>query len=90
MFRDKQSSIRKEISRLLEIKGKTIAFVKALVFFITNSVFLSIIRGRGTALHLPARATARAWPLQFEKIPSLMKAWIICSRSEPCCRSQLA
>lgn len=28
MFRDQQSSIRKEISRLLEIKGKTIAFVK--------------------------------------------------------------
>ena len=23
---------------------------------------------RGTALRLPARATARAWPLQFEKI----------------------
>jgi len=33
-FRDQQSSIRKEISRLLEIKGKTIAFVKASVFFV--------------------------------------------------------
>ena len=28
----------------------------------------SIIRGRGTALRLPAKATARAWPLQIEKI----------------------
>ena len=27
-----------------------------------------IIRGRGTDLRLPARATARAWLLQIEKI----------------------
>ena len=30
----------------------------------------SMIRGRGTALRLPVRATARAWPLQIEKIRS--------------------
>jgi hypothetical protein len=35
-FWDKQSSIRKEISRLLEIKGKTIAFVRRWSFFISR------------------------------------------------------
>jgi len=28
----------------------------------------SVVRGRGTALRLPSGATARAWPLQIEKI----------------------
>ena len=40
-FWDQQSSIRKEISRLLEIKGKTIAFMKALVFFYMIKHYLS-------------------------------------------------
>jgi hypothetical protein len=35
-FWDKQSSIRKEISRLLEIKGKTIAFVKRWSFCVSR------------------------------------------------------
>ncbi len=62
MFRDKQSSIRKEISRLLEIKGKTIAFVKALVFFysmikhylsLVSTVTLFICLGMGSLIALP-------------------------------------
>ena len=62
MFRDKQSSIRKEISRLLEIKGKTIAFVKALVFFyymikhylsLISTVTLFICLGMGSMVALP-------------------------------------
>jgi hypothetical protein len=32
-FWDQQPSTRKEISRLLEIKGKTITFVEAMVFY---------------------------------------------------------
>ena len=38
--------------------------------FSRSSRIFSIIRGRGTALRLPAGATARAWPLQIEKIPA--------------------
>ena len=32
-----------------------------------------MVRGRGTALRLPARATARARTLQIEKIPGAAK-----------------
>ena len=40
-FRDQQSSIRKEISRLLEIKGKTIAFIKSVGLFYMIKHYLS-------------------------------------------------
>lgn len=48
---DKQSSSRKEISRLLEIKSKTIAFVKRWSFFVLMgySPHLSIYENQSPA-----------------------------------------